>query len=86
MCAHKCEYCYLQTNQTPEHYFYTNFLDAEHEIAAAPVAHTAILTLWTHLENYMGVSFDKLPDRFKETSDWLRDYFSNARINREQGQ
>jgi DNA repair photolyase len=84
MCAHKCEYCYLQTNQTPEHYFYTNFLDAEHEIAAAPVAHTAILTLWTHLENYMGVSFDKLPDRFKETSDWLRDYFSNARINRDE--
>jgi len=83
MCANQCEYCYLQTNQTPEHYFYTNLRDAEHEIASSQTAHTAILTLWTHLSEYFGQRLLKLPDRFKETSDWMREFFVNARITTE---
>ncbi len=80
MCANNCEFCYLQTNQTPEHYFYTNLDKAEHEIASSPAAHAAILTLWTHLSHYFGTRLIKLPDRFKETADWLRDLFVGAHV------
>lgn len=80
MCPYQCEYCYLQTNQTPEHYLYTNLKEAEREIASAQVAHTAILTLWTHLSYYFGQQLNKLPDRFKETSDWIREEFVKGRI------
>jgi hypothetical protein len=80
MCANRCEYCYLQTNQTPEHYFYTNLEKAEHEIASSPAAHAAILTLWTHVSDYFGQRMNKLPDRFKETADWLRELFVGAQV------
>ena len=85
MCANRCEFCYLQTNQTPEHYFYTNLRDAEHEIASSRAAHAAILTLWTHLSDYFGQRLMKLPDRFKETADWIRDYYVRARVTIELG-
>ena len=83
MCASNCEFCYLQTNQTPEHYFYTNLERAEHEIAASPAAHAAILTLWTHLSDYFGGRLYKLPDRFKETADWIRELFVGAHTTRD---
>ncbi len=85
MCAFNCQYCYLQTNQTPEHYFYTNFDDAEREIAVASVAHTIILTLWTHLSTYFKKPLLKLPDRFKEVSDWLRERFAQGQITYKDG-
>ena len=50
---------------TPEHYFYTNLKDAEHEIASSGAAHTAILTLWTHLSVYFGIRLLKLRTRSK---------------------
>jgi len=83
MCANNCEFCYLQTNQTPEHYFYTNLDKAEHEIASSPAAHAAILTLWTHLTHHFGHRLIKLPDRFKETADWLRDLYVSAQVTRD---
>ena len=83
MCANSCEFCYLQTNQTPEHYFYTNLERAEHEIAASPAAHAAILTLWTHLSDYFAYRLNKLPDRFKETADWIRELYFDARVRRD---
>ena len=83
MCANNCEFCYLQTNQTPEHYFYTNLEKAEHEIASSPAAHAAILTLWTHLSHYFGTRLIKLPDRFKETADWIRELFVGAHVMRD---
>lgn len=80
MCPSRCQYCYLQTNQTPEHYFYTNFGTAENEIASSAPGHTAILTLWTHLTHYFNKRLNKLPDRFKEASDWMRDDFVSGRM------
>ncbi|MEI8013107.1 MAG: spore photoproduct lyase family protein, partial [Candidatus Omnitrophota bacterium] len=81
MCAANCEFCYLQLNQTPEHYIYSNIADAEKIIRAAPVAHAAILTMWTQISHSLKQRLFKIPAGLRETSDDLRVKFADARID-----
>ncbi len=81
MCAANCEFCYLQTNQTPEHYLYSNISDAEKFIRVAPVAHAAILTIWTQISYSLKRALLKIPEGLLETSDELRVKFAEAGIN-----
>ena len=81
MCPLNCEFCYLQTNQTPEHYFYTNLRDLEYEFVAAPHAHRAILTIWSMLSVVKKQAFFKIPSGLEEYSNNLREEFSEKRIN-----
>ena len=80
MCPLNCEFCYLQTNQTPEHYFYTNLRDLEREFATASHAHKAILTIWSMLSIAKKHTFLKIPSGLEEYSDKLREEFSQKRI------
>jgi DNA repair photolyase len=81
MCAASCEFCYLQTNQTPEHYVYSNIAEAEKYIRVAPVAHAAIQTIWTQISYSLKRALIKIPEGLFETSDELRVRFAAAGIN-----
>jgi DNA repair photolyase len=80
MCPLGCEYCYLQTNQTLEHYFYTNLKDLERELIAAPFAHRAILTIWSMLSIAKKQPLNKIPSGLEEFSNILREDFSEKGI------
>lgn len=71
-CASKCHFCYLMLTRPYEKYFYTNLDRFENELATAPYAHRAILTLWTMVTHALRTSFMKIPTYLYRASDNVR--------------